>query len=44
MIWYVNANAPREGNGLKDTANAVRAAGEPTKIMPDPALLERVIG
>ena len=19
MIWYVNANAPREGNGLKET-------------------------
>lgn len=32
------------GNGLKDTANAVKAAGEPIRIKPDPSLLESVLG
>jgi len=32
------------GNGLKDTANAVKAAGEPIRIKPDPALLGSVLG
>lgn len=32
------------GNGLKDTANGIRAAGEPIRLDPDPALLEGVLG
>ncbi len=32
------------GNGLKDTANAVRAAGEPIRIRPDVSLLGDVLG
>ena len=32
------------GNGLKDTANAARAAGEPIRVRPDPSLLEGLFG
>ena len=32
------------GNGLKDTANAVRAAGEPIKMKPDASLLPSILG
>ena len=32
------------GNGLKDTANAVKAAGEPIRMKPDVSLLESVLG
>ena len=32
------------GNGLKDTANAVRAAGEPIRIPPDARRLEELLG
>ena len=32
------------GNGLKDTANAVKAAGEPVKMKPDVSLLSQAIG
>lgn len=32
------------GNGLKDTANGIRAAGEPIKMKPDASLLESVLG
>ena len=32
------------GNGLKDTANAVKAAGEPIRMKPDVSLLEAVLG
>ena len=31
------------GNGLKDTANAVKAAGEPLRVKPDPSRLEEYI-
>ena len=31
------------GNGLKDTASGIKAAGEPVRIPPDMALLERVL-
>ena len=32
------------GNGLKDTANGIRAAGEPMKMKPDARLLESILG
>ena len=32
------------GNGLKDTANGIRAAGEPMKMKPDARLLECILG
>ena len=32
------------GNGLKDTANGIRAAGEPIRLAPDPSLLSSVLG
>ena len=32
------------GNGLKDTANGIRAAGEPIRLDPDPSLLASVLG
>ncbi len=31
------------GNGLKDTANGIRAAGEPLRLAPDPSLLASVL-
>ena len=32
------------GNGLKDTANGIRAAGEPIRLDPNPSLLASVLG
>lgn len=32
------------GNGLKDTANGIKAAGEPVRIPPDMSLLEKALG
>ncbi len=32
------------GNGLKDTANAVKAAGEPVRMKPDTKLLREIFG